>query len=105
MMKRKYNRGRKKHIQWVFLMYDCVNRVGILELVPNRRRHTLIPIIKKHVRRGSHIISDAASIYRRTVRRPDGSLNKFVPRLTAYGYRSFFRGGGNLTVLCRLVTP
>ena len=38
-------------------------------------------------------ISDAASMYRRTVRRPDGSLNKFVPRLTAYGYRSFFWGG------------
>nr|XP_020464576.1 uncharacterized protein LOC109965130 [Monopterus albus] len=70
--KRKYGRGRMtggwKRKQWVFGMlgvqHDQGRRKPILRLVEKRSRRHLVPLIARHVRLGSSIISDEWRAYR-----------------------------------------
>ena len=62
--KRKYNRGRMVAPgQWVFGAWDRRTGRGMVWLVPNRRRETLLPLIKRHIRPGTIIYSDGAPMY------------------------------------------
>ncbi|KAG1930514.1 hypothetical protein F2P79_022276 [Pimephales promelas] len=68
--KRKYGRGRVggtwKRKKWVFgmLAIKARRRRPILRLVERRSRNNLIPIIRRHVRPGSSILSDEWRPYR-----------------------------------------
>ncbi|XP_028303963.1 uncharacterized protein LOC114464090 [Gouania willdenowi] len=66
--KRKYNRGRASNrSSWVFGMLGIKDdrRRPILKIVHHRSARHLLPLIKKHVHRGSSIISDGWRSYRR----------------------------------------
>ncbi|XP_048013853.1 uncharacterized protein LOC125246826 [Megalobrama amblycephala] len=79
--KRKYNRGRFRTTwrrnNWVFGILEMkgYRRLPILKIVKNRSRKTLIPIIRRHVRRGSTVFSDCWRAYAQA-----------LPR---HGYRHF----------------
>ncbi|KAK7906777.1 hypothetical protein WMY93_015389 [Mugilogobius chulae] len=69
--KRKYGRGRMaggwKRKKWVFGMLGVRNNGGrrpILRLVERRSRRHLVPIIARHVREGSSVLSDEWRAYR-----------------------------------------
>ena len=67
--KRKYNRGFHRGQQsWVFGMVDIKTKKCHVQVVPNRTRHTLLPIILEHVERGSRIHSDEAPVYHNLTR-------------------------------------
>ncbi|XP_078023665.1 uncharacterized protein LOC144462879 [Epinephelus lanceolatus] len=68
--KRKYNRGRfgrtwRRTHSWVFgmLEMEATHRRPILKLVRHRSRRNLLPIIRKYVVGGSHILSDCWRAY------------------------------------------
>ena len=63
--KRKYNRGyiRGSGQKWIFGLLDISSHNCHLQLVENRERNTLFPIIRRHVAQGSEIHSDEASVY------------------------------------------
>ncbi|KAL3119758.1 hypothetical protein niasHT_006448 [Heterodera trifolii] len=61
--RRKYHRGRRVREQWVFGMYDVHAHVGIVQLVPDRTRNTLLPIIEQYVLPGTTIHSDQWAPY------------------------------------------
>ena len=63
--KRKYNRGQRKEQIWVFgaVEDDKNDRNVFLSLVPDRRANTLIPLIVKHIRPGTSILSDEWGAY------------------------------------------
>ncbi|XP_028970911.1 uncharacterized protein LOC105030231 isoform X2 [Esox lucius] len=73
--KRKYNRGRIgptwRREGWVFGMLEVKHnrRRPILKMVKDRSQETLIPIIRRHVRRGSTILSDCWRAYVRSLNR------------------------------------
>ena len=74
--KRKYHRGRKVDGVWVF---GCIEKHGenpgmFLETVTDRSSNTLIPIIKKWVKRGTIIHSDCWKSYDCLVREGYGHL-------------------------------
>ncbi|XP_073789996.1 uncharacterized protein [Danio rerio] len=79
--KRKYNRGRFRSTwrrnSWVFGMLEIKGhrRLPVLKIVKNRSRQTLVPIIRRHARRGSTIFSDCWRAYAQA-----------LPR---HGYRHF----------------
>ena len=58
--RRKYNHGRHLRNQWVFglQLVDVHSGIGIIRLVPNRDRATLLPIIQEVVLPGNTIHSD-----------------------------------------------
>ncbi|XP_077104208.1 uncharacterized protein LOC143757139 [Siphateles boraxobius] len=63
--KRKFNRGRcrttwQRKKGWVFGMMEVkgARRLPVLKMVKDRSRTTLMPIIKRHIRRGSAVYSD-----------------------------------------------
>lgn len=62
--KRKYHRGKRVPEKWIFGMYDEDTGKGFCTYVPNRRKTTLLPIIKQHIRPLSTIWSDEWSAYR-----------------------------------------
>lgn len=60
-----FNRGRcrttwQRKKGWVFGMMEVkgVRRLPVLKMVKDRSRTTLMPIIKRHIRRGSAVYSD-----------------------------------------------
>ncbi|KAK3526150.1 hypothetical protein QTP70_016663 [Hemibagrus guttatus] len=68
--KRKYARGRfgntwKRKRTWVFgiLEIKAASRRPILRLVKKRNKETLVPIIKKHIKRESLVVSDEWRAY------------------------------------------
>ena len=63
--KRKYNRGyvRGSGIKWIFGMVDIQTGKCHIELVPDRSRVTLYPIIRRHIIRRTTIHSDEAAVY------------------------------------------
>ena len=56
--KRKYNRGRKVDGCWVFGGIERVGKKCFFEIVEDRSAETLIPLIKKYIKKGSIIHSD-----------------------------------------------
>ena len=54
LVKRKYNVGRVTAgmQQWIFGIFDCEKRIGVIEFVTDRSSATLIPIIKKYCLEG-----------------------------------------------------
>lgn len=77
--KRKYNRGAVRGIgtTWVFGILDIVTKQCHVQLVPNRSRATLLPIITRHIAPHSTIHSDQANVYR-TLRQINGYTHKTV---------------------------
>ena len=63
--KRKYHKGRKIKEKWVFGLYNVERKVGVLEFVKNRKKETLLPIIKKYVKPGTEIHSDQWKAYKK----------------------------------------
>ena len=62
--KTKYNRGRRREKNWVFGGCERGNSKNCFFVcVENRNRHTLIPLIKKHILPGSVIVSDEWAAY------------------------------------------
>ncbi|KAL3076425.1 hypothetical protein niasHT_039914 [Heterodera trifolii] len=61
--RRKYHRGRRVPQQWVFGMFDVHAHVGVVQLVPDRTRNTLLPIIEQFVLPGTTIHSDQWAAY------------------------------------------
>ena len=61
--KQKYNRGRFFKHQWVFGMVDRVTGAMKMFEVPDRKRDTLIAIIKQNVDAGTTIYSDSFRPY------------------------------------------
>jgi transposase-like protein len=61
--KRKYHRGRRVRTRWVFGGIERSTRKCFLEVVPNRNAQTLLPIIRKWISNGTHIISDGWQSY------------------------------------------
>ena len=71
-MFRQYGRGRfgnswRRKRTWVFGMLEIhhADRRPILRLVQRRNKETLVPIIKKHVKRQSLVVSDEWRAYAR----------------------------------------
>lgn len=63
-----YNRGRASNrSSWVFGMLGIKEdrRRPVFKIVPHRSANHLLPLIKKHVRQGSSIISDGWRSYHR----------------------------------------
>ena len=65
LIKRKYNRGRRRHQhqQWVFGMYDRRTGNGIIQFVHRRDEATLLPLIQQYVLPGSTIYTDGWAAY------------------------------------------
>ena len=62
--KTKYHRGAKRGTNvWIFGIVECDTNRLILYPVENRKRETLIPIIKRHVAPNTQIFSDGFSAY------------------------------------------
>jgi transposase-like protein len=63
--RRKYNRGRMNPglDSWVFGGVDTVTKRSFVNIVPNRTRATLLPIIQQRIRAGSTIWSDTWAPY------------------------------------------
>ena len=62
--RRKNHQGRVIPPRWVFGGIDETTKIGFLIFVENRSSSTLRPLIKKHIREGSIIISDEWAAYR-----------------------------------------
>ncbi|KAJ8245256.1 hypothetical protein GJAV_G00268700 [Gymnothorax javanicus] len=70
--KRKYNRGRmgaawRRNKKWVFgiLEVSHTTRRPILKIVRRRSMDQLLPIMKRHLKRGSSIVTDDWRAYKR----------------------------------------
>lgn len=61
--KRKYNRGRVIHGQWLFGGFERNSKKIFLEAVENRNSSTLLEIIKRKIEVGTTIISDCWKAY------------------------------------------
>ena len=62
--KRKYNRGAWRGNQYLlFGIIDCTTRKCVVQIVPNRARETLLPLIRTHVPNGTTIHTDSARVY------------------------------------------
>ena len=62
--KRKYHRGAfRGHQYCLFGIIDSETKKCIVEIVPNRQRDTLLPIIRRYVPLGSVINTDSARAY------------------------------------------
>ena len=62
--KRKYNRGAFRGNQYIlFGIIDTETKKCIVQIVPNRERATLLPIIRTHVPLGTIIHTDSARVY------------------------------------------
>lgn len=63
--KRKYNRGRVREGCWILGMIDRDNGDYRIEICPDNKRDakTLIPLIEKHVEKGTKIITDCHKGY------------------------------------------
>ena len=61
--KRKYNRGKRVVSKWVLGIYDKSRKFGLVRYVEKRDQKTLIPIIQKHVLRGTEIWTDEWKAY------------------------------------------
>jgi transposase-like protein len=55
--------ARPVKTQWMFGLYDCSRRVGIVRAVPNRTSGTLLPIISEQCMPGTIIRSDGWAAY------------------------------------------
>lgn len=64
--KRKYNRGafRGSGLKWVLGIIDRTTKLIHVQLIPNRTRDVLLPIIEAHVLRETVIHTDEAPVYR-----------------------------------------
>lgn len=69
-------RGRGTTKQPVFGIFERERSVVRIWVVPNVLKRTLMPIIKKHIARGSTIYSDGYQLYQETVH--EGYLHDFV---------------------------
>lgn len=58
LARRKYNRGRVIPENWVFEIYDTVQKRGYITLVNQRDSATLIPIIERFYLPGIYICFD-----------------------------------------------
>lgn len=63
--KRKHNKGAPTEKQWVFGMVERTTRKTYFQIVEDRTKDTLIPIIKRKALQGSTIYHDDWSAYRR----------------------------------------
>ena len=65
LFKRKYNRGRFLSMQegWAFGGVCRETFKKFVELVPDRSEATLLPIIQRHIKPGTHIMSDEWRAY------------------------------------------
>jgi transposase len=63
--KRKYNRGKVHKKQWVFGITERQTNKVLLQLVSDRKKETLLPIITKHVSKTATIHHDDWSSYRK----------------------------------------
>uniref|UniRef100_A0A914I4Z6 ISXO2-like transposase domain-containing protein n=1 Tax=Globodera rostochiensis TaxID=31243 RepID=A0A914I4Z6_GLORO len=63
MARRKHHRGRHVREQWVFGMFDVHAGVGVVQMVEQRDRNTLLPIIEQFVLPGTAIHSDQWGAY------------------------------------------
>lgn len=63
LVRRKYNQGRMVREQWIFGGYDVLLKKSFIVAVPNRRRETLFPIIRRFVLPGSIVVTDSAIVY------------------------------------------
>lgn len=73
VVRRKYHRGHRVRHQWVFGGYEPRRKVGFLVPVRKRNARTLLPLIKRYIRRGSVIVSDEWKAYS-GIRRMRGML-------------------------------
>jgi hypothetical protein len=62
-VKRKYNRGQRVDGCWVFGGIERDSKKCFFEIVEDRSRNTLLPIIQKYIKPGSLIISDCWKAY------------------------------------------
>ena len=62
--RRKYNRGRYREGHWVFGGVQRITGDAFLVEVEHRDAATLLPIIQRHIRPGSTILSDEWRAYR-----------------------------------------
>lgn len=65
--KLKYHRGNPNRLgcqQIIFGMIDTSTKKCMVQLVPNRTRATLFPLITKHIAQGATIYSDEAAMYK-----------------------------------------
>ena len=63
--KRKYGKGKVPlHQQWVFGIVERKTKKNVLQLVPERTKKVLYPIIEKHIIKGATIHHDDFSTYR-----------------------------------------
>ncbi|KAL3094657.1 hypothetical protein niasHT_023971 [Heterodera trifolii] len=63
LAKRKYHRGHRVREVWMFGLYDVHAGIGVIRIVPDPTRATLLPIIKEYVLPGSTIHSDQWAAY------------------------------------------
>lgn len=63
--KRKYSRGRAVEGHWVFGGMERDSNEGFLVEVQNRDSATLFPILQKHVRPGTTVMSDSWAAYKK----------------------------------------
>ena len=61
--RRKYNRGKRVVSKWVLGIYDKSRKFGLVRFVEKRDQKSLIPIIQKHVLKGSEIWTDEWKAY------------------------------------------
>lgn len=61
--KPKYQRGRRGKGVWVFGGCERTTKKCFLVVVGDRKKETLQELIKKHIRPGTHIISDGWAAY------------------------------------------
>lgn len=64
--RRKYHRGRLPCQRWVFggVVRGTSGQSCFIDIVPNRQKRTLFPIIQARIAAGSTIMSDGAQVYR-----------------------------------------
>ena len=74
--------GKCDDFKWVFGIIDRHSKISMMYHVHNRKRHSLIGIIKKHCAPGSVIFSDQASVYT--------AGNGFMSKLSPLGYYHFW---------------
>lgn len=63
LSKCKYNRGKLTQQLWIFGMIDSVTKIFVIQFVQDRKRTTLVPIIKKYCAPGTEIWSDQWRAY------------------------------------------
>lgn len=83
--KLKYHRGNPQgrgSQQVIFGMIDTQTKKCVVNIVPNRKKETLIPIIQKHVTPGATIYSDEAATYK--CLRQKGFVHRTVKHKTEF---------------------